>query len=790
MKNMVNSFQELPPELYGLAGGKGAMLSRMYRDGYPVPPGLVVLPSAFIDGEKLKDEAWNKIKAQIDEIRKVHQSAEFAVRSSALSEDSAQASFAGEFETVLNRKTDEEILSAIYTVAASANSERVQAYTKAQNISGKHQIAMVIQLMVKPLISGVLFTVNPVSGSPREMTGNYVHGLGEQLVSGEANAQDFSFSRPAGKYTGHPELKPYAKKMYQLALRLEKSLDMPQDIEWAVADGTLYILQSRPVTTLTPGRIERYEINDSLAGDDLWVNANVGEAVPEVVTPYTWSIIRRLDETATFAKGYYIWSGNICGRIYSNYGRRVSAMMALGLPEERAKKSAGGEMFGKIPQEAGLPVYPYSKSEMFGEILPRVFSFAKIILKAKKSFDEDVKNNPEICTMLEKMISQAESCGKLLEIWHKEIVPYTARMWYVQGVGGSKMPVVTSVKNKLLKLMNQEDVNILLSNVHGSGSLASMGPLTGIGKIIKGQMSREEYLRQFGHRSPYELELSIPNPAENPEWLDRQLEESIRSAVDVDKILEKQARHFGQVLDRFEQKYPGKKDWLSKQLAEAAQAARIREDARSEFTRALRLNRAFACKAAELTGIGNEIFFLYIDEVLELLDGDKGALAWIAVRQENYEKYKTLPPFPPVIRGRFDPFTWAKTENRRMNFFSAAAPITADDDTEFLTGFAGSAGTVEGIVRILKTPDDGVHFRTGEILVTHTTNIGWTPLFPRAAAIVTDVGAPLSHAAIVARELGIPAVVGCGNATMRLKTGDKVLINGGQGIIQVLEQHK
>lgn len=785
---MVKSFQELTPELYGLAGGKGAMLSRMYQDGYPVPPGLVVLPSAFTAGEKLKDEAGKEIKAGIDEIRKRHKGAEFAVRSSALSEDSAQASFAGEFETVLNRKTDEEISSAIATVAASANSERVQAYTKAQNISGKHQVAVVIQLMVNPRISGVLFTVNPVSGSPREMTGNYVHGLGEQLVSGEANAQDFSFCRPAGKYTGSREFKAYAKKLYKLALRLEKSLGMPQDIEWAVADGKLYILQARPVTTLSPGRMERYEINDSLAGDDLWVNANVGEAVPDVVTPYTWSIIRQLDEMATFAKGYYIWSGNICGRIYSNFGRRVSAMIALGLPKERAKKAAGGEMFGKIPQEAGLPIYPYSKSEMLGEILPRVFSFAKTMQRAKKSFEEDVKNNPEICTMLEKRIIQAESCQKLLEIWHKELVPYAVRMWYVQGIGGSKMPVVTSVKNKLLKLMDQEDVNVLLSNVHGSGSLASMGPLTGIGKMIKGQMSREEYLRQYGHRGPYELELSVPHPAENPEGLDKQIEEYTRSAVDVDKMLAKQTHHFQQVLDRFAQKYPGRKNRLGKQLEKAAQAARIREEARSEFTRAFRLNRVFARKAAELTGIGEEIFFLYIHEVLALLRGDKGALAWIAVRQENYGKYKTLPPFPPVIRGRFDPFTWAKIENRRMDFYSAAAPVTADDDTEFLTGFAGSAGTVEGIVRILETPEDGERFRTGEILVTHTTNIGWTPLFPRASAIVTDVGAPLSHAAIVARELGIPAVVGCGNATMRLKTGDKVLVNGGQGLVHILEQ--
>jgi pyruvate,water dikinase len=84
------------------------------------------------------------------------------------------------------------------------------------------------------------------------------------------------------------------------------------------------------------------------------------------------------------------------------------------------------------------------------------------------------------------------------------------------------------------------------------------------------------------------------------------------------------------------------------------------------------------------------------------------------------------------------------------------------------------------------SPDEGDQFKSGEILVASSTNVGWTPLFPRAAAVITDVGAPLSHAAIVARELGIPAVVGTGNATMRLRTGDKVLVDGGQGFVKVV----
>lgn len=118
---------------------------------------------------------------------------------------------------------------------------------------------------------------------------------------------------------------------------------------------------------------------------------------------------------------------------------------------------------------------------------------------------------------------------------------------------------------------------------------------------------------------------------------------------------------------------------------------------------------------------------------------------------------------------------------------SSVSPYdSSESNSNVITGSAGSAGRIEGVFRRLNRPEEGDQFQAGEILVTSQTDIAWTPLFPRAGAIVTDVGAPLSHAAIVARELGIPAVVGCGNATMRLKTGDRVLVDGGKGVVFVI----
>jgi phosphoenolpyruvate synthase/pyruvate phosphate dikinase len=130
---------------------------------------------------------------------------------------------------------------------------------------------------------------------------------------------------------------------------------------------------------------------------------------------------------------------------------------------------------------------------------------------------------------------------------------------------------------------------------------------------------------------------------------------------------------------------------------------------------------------------------------------------------------------------------WAVDPNRRSDYFDSHAPMVGAG-SETLTGFAGAAGRVEGLVRRLDSAEEGDQLQPGEILVTTTTNVGWTPLFPRVAAIVTDVGAPLSYAAIVARELGIPAVVGCGNATTQLHIGDRVLVDGARGTVEILEE--
>ncbi|MDW8800224.1 PEP/pyruvate-binding domain-containing protein [Clostridium sp. A1-XYC3] len=785
MPNMVKSFKDLTPELQAFAGGKGGSLARMYQDGYPVPDGFVVLPSAFQE-QKLNDEAWNEIRVYLNTIRKNHEGALFAVRSSALSEDSAQASFAGEFETVLNVKTDKEIWEAIYTVFRSRESERVKAYSTIQGMEQSHQIAVVIMLMVQSEISGVLFTADPITGSHTSMAGNFVYGLGEQLVSGEANAYPFKLMRPKGKYEGPNDFMKYASELYKHAAKLVKELGCQQDIEWAVARGKVYILQARPITTLNTGNLDTYELNDTLDGDFLWTNTNVGEAMADVFTPLSWSVIRALDEEQMVVPGYYLFSGNICGRMYSNVNLALSIYPAFGKDYKSVLKKMN-DIFGQMPEGMNIPIYPYSGLGLIKAMIPGIMNTLKKSKEVAKAMPNYLKDTPNWCRTIKERIERIETSKELLSLWKEELWPYNCKaLWVGRFAPRKKLMGLFKLNEELPKLLGKEDANTLLSNLRGSSELESLGPVVGISKIIKGELSREEYLMKYGHRGPHEFEISIPDPSEDKAWLEKQIEEFKKSNVDAEGLLKKQHTQYEKTLKKLEEYFPGKAKKISKQIADASEGSYLREAARSEWTRVFRVNRAFALKAGNLTGIGEDVFFLYLDEVLNLLSGDKSALKHIPARRKTYEKYKALPPLPSIIRGRFDPFKWSEDPKRRVDYYDPDLKIVNVPDSETLKGFAGAAGRVEGVVRVLTNPEEGENLKSGEILVASTTNVGWTPLFPKAAAIITDIGAPLSHAAIVARELGIPAVVGCGNATTRLKTGDRVLVKGGQGVVHIL----
>ena len=788
MTNEVVFFEQMLPEQFSQIGSKGRGLARLFQAGYPVPDGFVILPAAF-HGEDLNPQAWVKVKACLASLRKNKKDIAFAVRSSALAEDSAAASYAGEFETVLNLSGDDEIQAGIHRVRKSRASARVQVYSQAKGMGTHHELGVIVQRMADAALSGVLFTADPVSGSRVKMVGNYVVGLGDELVSGAVDGTLFEIQRPHGQYRGPKQFNKYARKLYRLALRLENDLGGPQDIEWAIEGGKVALLQSRPITTLSSHNPATGEWNDTLTGDYLWSNVNFGEAVTEAMTPLAWSVLQFTLEDWVFLPGFAT-TGNIGGNPYLNISIFASLFNVLGRSQADLLKFMEGTLYISLPNDMAIPLIPIT-ARMVAAGLANLLRIQKCQRQGIKHLPVYLGTNKDWFQRMRGKIQAVESRSGLADLWANEIAPHVKEgVWTVLGTATHSADYTMALRRKLTGMVGPEDANILIANVNDADELLpSLGPVAGLAKVAAGEMERGKYLEMYGHRGPHEFEISKPRPVEDPGWFDQQLAQLRSVPVNVDDLIAKQLDEFNSTWARFLSRYPRKAKTISRQLAENARRARLREEARSAYIRDRWLIRLFALRVGEQLGIDEEIFFLYLDEVNAVLRNDETVLINIPARKETHERHLEFPTFPSIICGQFDPTQWAEDPRRRSDIFNSLAPIPdreSSPKSAILTGSPGSSGRVEGTVRVLNKTDEGHLLQRGEILVTTQTDISWTVLFPLAAAVITDVGAPLSHAAIVARELGIPAVVGCGDATMRLKTGDRVQVDGSRGMVKIL----
>ena len=415
---------------------------------------------------------------------------------------------------------------------------------------------------------------------------------------------------------------------------------------------------------------------------------------------------------------------------------------------------------------------------------------------ALRNLSTFLTGNPGWCTDMRRRAQAAGTGQELLALWPEIETQGAEAFWSVVGTAWRYAEEVAPLRRELIVLVGETDASALLSGVSSEAELlACLGPVVGLSRVMRGDMTRQAYLAQYGHRGPYEAEFAAPRPAEDPAWLDRQLDQmagpAAEAAANADEMLAQQRAEVEAAWERFQQRYPDRAVAMQRRLATAAEVSRAREAVRSELTREVWAGRTWALRAGELTGLGDDVFYLIAAEVLDLLAGKPVPVETIPARKETYARYRALPPYPPVISGQFDPFAWAADPNRRNDIFDSHVPdlpaVRGPGPAQVIKGVPGSAGRAEGRVRRIDSPEEGGQFQPGEILVTSQTNVGWTLLFPRAAAVVTDVGAPLSHAAIVARELGLPAVVGCGDATARLKTGDRVRVDGAKGIVELVE---
>ncbi|HEY3685555.1 MAG TPA: PEP/pyruvate-binding domain-containing protein [Streptosporangiaceae bacterium] len=826
----------------GLAelGGKGASLARLAAAGLPVPPGFHVTTEAYrrFTAGALQDAILAEVGERGPEAapRIAHLFAEapippeiaaairsaygelgavaVAVRSSATAEDLPGMSFAGQQDSFLNVRGADAVVEAVRRCWASLWNARAIAYRERNGVAqGDVTLAVVVQELVDADAAGVLFTADPATGARDRTVVNASWGLGEAVVGGQVTPDSVALTRRDGGAWEVAERRtadkavmtvrtpdgtrevPVPEELRRVAVlddaaagelarigeRIEELYGTPMDVEWARQDGATYVVQARPVTASATA----YETwNDSLAGDYLWTNANLGEAIPSVMTPCTWSLVKAFmgEAMATASLPGYRAYGSVGGRFYMNLSLSYTLAATVGVSMARFVDLTE-EVFGRLPDGVTIPRVPLSRWRVLRGITPVAIRTLRTVRADKKHIAAFVAAGPDRCADLRGRVAAADAAG-LVRLWRAEIEPYfhlCSRM--LSAAGRQDGAALVTVRKKLRAMVGDADANALFTGLAGGGGLASLGPLRALEELAAGEIDRAAFARTYGHRGPDEFEVSLPRPAEDPEWLDRQLA-GVRSGTrGTGALLARQEEARAAAWRRFDARYPRKAAATRARLDRWANAARGREEVRSEVVRCFWVLRDVVRRAGELTGRGDDLFFLSIDEVVDVLGGAESALGKVGVRRATYERYRALPPYPTLIRGRFDPFRWAADPDRRADLYDAHATRPA---SATVTGFPGAAGVVEGVARVIGDVSDGGRLAEGDILVTTVTNIGWTPLFPRAAAVVTDIGAPLSHAAIVARELGIPAVVGCGNATMRITDGDRLRVDGAAGTVDIL----
>jgi rifampicin phosphotransferase len=813
------------------AGGKGESLGRLARAGLPVPPGFHVTTAAyrrFVAEHDLGARIAGADGAGVAALFAAHEvpadiaaavraayaelgSPAVAVRSSATAEDLPGASSAGQQDSFLDVRGADAVVDAVRRCWASLWTDRAVAYRERTGADPDGlALAVVVQQLVDADAAGVLFTADPVTGAADRMVVNATWGLGESLVSGAVTPDELVLDAATGavreRRTGEKAVmtvrtpggtaeRPVpaerraepvlddaaAAELAGLGRRIAAEYGRPVDVEWARSRGAFAIVQARPVTGL------RDPWNDSLTGDFLWTSTNLGEAFPDVLTPATWSLVLLFMDRAmpTLSLPRYRGFGRVGGRFYLNLSVAAALSAAVGVSERRFRALTEG-VFGRLPDGVEIPPVPLPRLRVLREVVPIAVGFLRRIRRDLAQLPEFLAANPARCAALVERIARTDDPGELARLWSDEVRPLVQRGAGMLGAAGRADPVaLLTAQKRLRKLVGEADATALTSGLTVDGDvLASLGPVVGLARLARGEIDEATYVERYGHRTPHEFEVSLPRPVERPGWVDEQVAAMRAAGTDPLAMLERVEAANRAAWDRFVAAHPRKVRAVRARLDRWARAERGRERARTESVRTFTAVRALFLRAGELTGLGEEVFMLAVEELVGVLRGGP-VPADVVERRAAHARYSALPPYPVLVRGRFDPFAWAADPRRRGDRSTAGAEPTAPTGAT-LSGSPGASGVVEGVVRVLRSVDEGAALRAGEVLVTTVTNVGWTPLFPRAAAVVTDVGAPLSHAAIVARELGIPAVVGCGDATTVLRTGDRVRVDGGRGTVERL----
>jgi pyruvate,water dikinase len=669
-----------------------------------------------------------------------------AVRSSGVAEDLPGASFAGQYETVLGVRGEDALTHAVRRCWASAFGSRVAAYRAAHGPGGSVGLAVLVQRLVPADAAGVAFTANPLNGDRTESIVSAVRGLGERLFSGEATPDEWTVKgqdavcrrETAGAITA-----VQARAVAGLARKVEGHFGSPQDIEWAIARGELFLLQARPITALP----DRLQWAAPLPGG--WLrNFRLGEWIGDPVTPLfeSW-LLTRLEE-----------------RLFENFRKIVK---------------------GPVPQPLHVVVNGWYFAT--GNFVPTKRS-AMLVMMFRHVLPAMIFR-PRRTLMMISPGKPRKGVNIYLREWRETVLPrYRAMVEEGQARVDSRDPT------ELVHLVDDVadaagDYFFSVVMVAGNAWKTEL-PLAAFFREhlyprIGG--SHQTLLQGLGATSPAPL----PHTTIGLDWIFPTTGERNRVAGGSDVAV-----HWARVVadrrsfeGRAREALAGQPKLLERfdKLLEAAQRfAVIHEEHVGFFTFGWPLMRHAVLRVgAILRGLGvltheEDAFFLRRDELVAALKGaaNRDMTGTIAQRRQTWQRQRGLAP--PMTLGNMPPFL-------KRGFDKALGTLGATSKMEghTVTGMAASPGRATGPARVIRRAEEFDRLQSGDILVSPATTPAWTPLFSRAAAVVTDVGSLVAHASLVAREYGIPAVVGTGDATARLRDGQLVTVDGSQGFVDV-----
>ncbi|SHH96065.1 phosphoenolpyruvate synthase [Desulfosporosinus lacus] len=870
MNSYVLRFKDIDKTKLNVVGGKGANLGELFgTPGICVPDGFCISTEAFQrtlsetpsinelldqlsllkveDREKIA-ELSGEIRLHLEEtaipediaeeitrsLTRLGEKNAYAVRSSATAEDLPTASFAGQQDTYLNVIGKEAILKHISKCWASLYTERAVTY-RIQNGFDHRKVllSVVVQKMVFPKVSGILFTADPVTGNRKVLSIDAGFGLGEALVSGLVNADIYKVQ--SGKVTDkkisakrlavyalkdggtkEQEIPPEQQKrqaltdeqilqLERIGRKVEEHFGCPQDIEWCLAEDTFFIVQSRPITTLYPIP----EANDQ--ENHVYLSVGHQQMMTNPLKPLGMSLMQLISNGRWFKAGGRLFV-DVAPMLASPDGRKTllnnmkqlepltkDAIMTIierdfikYLPNDGENKSSGNSDKVKPPADPQAQI----------ENNPLIVS--DLIRKSQTSIEELKQNiqGKSGTNLIDFILEDIQELKRILFDPQSSAVftaAINASLWINEKMNewlGEKNPadiLSQSVPNNItsemgLALMDVADVirpyrSVIdyLQNVQDDNSLEKLVKLDG------GQVARDailSYLDKYGMRCSGEIDITKPRFSENPTALVPMILSNIKNFEP--KASSRKFEQGRRVASKKEKELLERLNKLPDGEEKVKETKKMIDLIRNfigyrEYPKYGMVSRYFVYKQALLkeaerlvqTNVIHEkedIYYLTFAELREVIATNKLDFNIICKRKEEYKLFEKLTP-PRVITSEGEIITG---EYKRENL-----PVGA------MAGLPVSSGVIEGRARVILNMADA-NLEDGDILITAFTDPSWTPLFVSIKGLVTEVGGLMTHGAVIAREYGLPAVVGVENATRLIKDGQRIRVHGTDGYVEIL----